>query len=296
VNRRSRITRTTHRRPPPRKDKSSWWKRPLVWLGSIVGALIIAISTAFGTGIGQRLYSAAFSHSPSGSLNSPTASSGSSEGPIAIESLAYFPDASLGFTDAFPYQVSGEQLAALESNRTSDADVYRNDLFRLGGVAVGQIGLQVVISGNDSQTVTITDIKVLQRCTAPLTGTLLVSPLTIAPSLAPVTGISFNLDERFPEAQNYVNGSTSGSFFADKTIALNQGETQTLLLIAETYYRYCQFTFKLVIATSSGSTTELITNDGKSFEVTAKAKLEHYKALYVGDNRVDAKTIAQEFG
>lgn len=54
------------RRPPqPRRAAStSWWKRrPAIWVGSIVTAFVIAIITAFGTGIGQSLFSDAFHHS-----------------------------------------------------------------------------------------------------------------------------------------------------------------------------------------------------------------------------------------
>src|ERR1022692_4747738 len=46
----------------PREDhevKAVLWKRPATWIGSIVAAAILAIATAIGTSIGQKLSSAA---------------------------------------------------------------------------------------------------------------------------------------------------------------------------------------------------------------------------------------------
>ncbi len=120
------------------------------------------------------------------------------------------------------------------------------------------------------------------------------SPPTTLPSLAPITGIGFNLDNRFPAAQNLANGVLSGNFFASETIVLNHGDTQTLLLYAVTKSQYCQFYFRLIADTVAGRVTELITDNGKPFEATAETKLGYYKTLYVGDKQVNATTFSQE--
>jgi hypothetical protein len=60
----------------------------------------------------------------------------------------------------------------------------------------------------------------------------------------------------------------SGDYFADRTITLSPGETQTLDIYAFSSQRYCMFTYDLYVDTSNGLVVEKVTNDGKPFAVT----------------------------
>jgi hypothetical protein len=62
ASKRRNIRKRTTRRPAP-SPASPPWKRPLVWTGSVAGALILAAATAFGTGLGQKLLGTAASRS-----------------------------------------------------------------------------------------------------------------------------------------------------------------------------------------------------------------------------------------
>lgn len=254
------------RRPPRQPVKSPWWKRPLVWAGSVIGALVIAIATAFGTGIGQDLFSALFrSSSPEGA-------------PVTVESATYVS----GEVYAFPQEITARQLKIIDTSTLP--------LESFGGVNVQGAEIQIVLSGNDTQAVVIAGMQTVKHCAAPLTGTLFESTV---PGPSVDTRVGFNLDNRLPIAQDLEDNNPNADFFADHTISLRQGETQTLLVVAETRQQYCQFTFKLIVDTSNGQVAEPITNNGKSFEVTAAVGMADYKEVDINGKQVNPKTYAQ---
>lgn len=153
-------------------------------------------------------------------------------------------------------------------------------LAAIGGAQVTDAAVEIVLRGNDKQTVVISNIQIASRCMAPLNGTLLYSPSAGSP---PNITIGFNLDAQFPIAQNASYGRLFGSYFVGHTITLQPGETQTLIVHALTKRQYCTFTYKLVMDTSNGQVTENVSNDGKPFAVTAllveKCK---YLTMYAG--------------
>jgi hypothetical protein len=199
--------------------------------------------------------------------------------PVLIDSAMYQQAADNGFTYAFPGVLTSEQVATL-NNLPVSFQSYITQVTSLSGTNVTDTDVQIVLRGNAAgQTAVIAGMNVVKNCAAPLTGTLLYSP-----SAGQDTNIEigFNLDSKLPVAQDYHFNGLSGNYFAEHTISLRQGETQTLLVHAVTRQYYCQFTYRLLVDTGGREVAELITDNGKPFTVTAGAKSKNYKVLYVG--------------
>lgn len=271
--------------------KSSHWRSPLIWIGSVIGALVIATATAFGTGLGQKLFSETLGqHAPAkakaparvaASVRQHTAPTNHHVGtdlPVRVDSASYVQAVADGFSFAFPQEL--KPLQALAFNKLPvDWQAYQTRADQLGGAITADAAVQIVLRGNAASTAIITGIQVVRHCSAPLTGTLLDSP-PAGSNLAIQVG--FNLDDLFPVAEKYQDGGLTGSYFGSHTISLRKGETQALVVHAETRRHYCQFTFQLLIDTTDGHFTESVTNGGKPFAVTAFAHIAKYKALYAG--------------
>lgn len=92
-------------RDPGQDARTPWWKHPLVWVGSVIGALFIAIATTFGNGIGQDLFSATVGHHTA------------SGRPVEIDSVQYEESAVQSYSFAFPQRLTNQQAAALNSGQ-----------------------------------------------------------------------------------------------------------------------------------------------------------------------------------
>ena len=158
----------------------------------------------------------------------------------------------------------------------------------MGGAGISDTAVQIVLRGNADQTVVIAGMRVVTECTSPLTGTLLYSPPAGASTNVDV---GFNLDAQFPIAQDARNAALSGNYFAEHTISLRRGETQTLLVHAITRRQFCHFTYQLIVDNGSKQVSEPISDHGKPFVVTApliqfhsngSASFTSYRTLYVG--------------
>lgn len=233
------------------------WKRPLVWFGSIGTILVAAIATAFGTGVGHDLFSSTVGN------NSPAGQ------PVHIDSAMYVQAADDGFTFAFP-QVLARREAQGFNSRSVSWPGYVSRTVALGGAIAGDADVQIVLRGNSTQPAVIAGMRIVKRCKAPLAGTLLYSP-----GAAEDTDIEmgFNLNSRFPVAQNFKVDRLYGNFFAAHTISLRHGATDILLVHAMTGRQSCQFTYQLLVDTGKKQVTESITDNGKPFVVTAVLKL-----------------------
>jgi len=256
----------------PAKGQSIW-KRPVIWIGGILTALVVAAATAFGSGVGHDLFSATVGHH--GDDNTLAQSSSL---PVLVNSADYVQSATDGFSFAFPESLNAKQAASF-SELPVDWDDYVQHAKLFNGAIIGDAAVQVVLRGNSSSSAVITNISVVKSCSSPLDGTLLESP-----AAAEDTSIymGFNLDDALPIAQKYQNGQLYGSYFAAHTITLTRGQVQTLVIHVETAQHFCQFTFEMQVDTANGRTTEMIKDGLKPFAVTGIAKLGTYRALYAG--------------
>ena len=250
-----------HPKPPAR---APWWKRPLVWVGTVIGLFVGAIATAFGTGVGQGLLSQISNHN---SADGP---------PVKIYSAQYESPEAAALSFAFPEKLTQQQAATFNSGQISDFQNYMARVTALNGAWLNNAAVQIVLKGNAKDTVVITGIQLVKKCTAPLSGALLYSPPA---GPVPDLGLGFNLDQQFPTAES---ATLPTSYFLGHTISLTPGETQSLIVGAETKDQSCQFTFKLMVDTDKGQVALPITNHGKPFAVTAVGKVSSYKIIYAG--------------
>jgi hypothetical protein len=132
----------------------------------------------------------------------------------------------------------------------------------------------LTVAGNSSAPITINNMTVVKNCQKPFTnGTLFYSPSAGAgpPTTAPVY---FNLDSVNPMGQYFAipgsNFSSGGNFFAKEVVTLKYQQPQTFAVFVATYHQYCQFSFRLSIATVNGTVTQSIADgDGHPFAITA---------------------------
>ena len=242
--RRNNARKRTRRQPAARKAPSPW-KRALIWAGSVAGALILAVVTAFGTGLGQKL------------VASLTADAGP---PVLIHA-------------EYMQQSPGDLMVVVPTQRDIDGipgsggfQKYIAAVTKVGGAEYTPAYMQVVLRGNRTGAVVVNAMSVVKQCRAPLNGVVNNPDI----SLTTVTGIGFDLDRRFPVAEAENDGTLSGAFFAHRTISLEHGQTQTLLIGVSTNRYFCRFTFHLGVNTpAGGEVTETVTDYGRPFAVTA---------------------------
>jgi hypothetical protein len=281
-------------RVPEWHGKVRPFSRPRFWIGGIVAVMLALAAGACGTGDGNDLPTQRSTHrspptvqlsQPSGA-SQPTASPSShgipvvsGDMPVLIDSAMYQQAADDGYTYAFPGELTTQQVATL-NNLPLSFQSYITQVTSLGGTNIKDTDVQIGLRGNATgQTAVIVGLEVIKKCGTPLTGTLLFSPSAGEDNNIE---IGFNLDDQFPVAQNYQGTILSGNFFAEHTISLRQGETQSLLVHAVTRQYYCQFTYRLLVDTGNREVAELITDNGKPFTVTAGVKSGNYQVLYVG--------------
>ena len=247
---------------------------------SIGSAFVLAIATTLATGITNGLVHSAndLLHFAAGSPASKEKAAAVDPPPVTVDSATYTQSADDGFTFAFPQALTKSQVSQFNHLPVSWED-YQTHANTLGGAITGDAAVQIVLSGNAPETVVIAGIQIVPQCKDPLTGTLLESP----PAAEDQTvQIGFNLDRAFPVAENYEDGRLFGDFFTDHTITLAQGQTQTLVVHAQTDQRYCKFILRLLVDAGGKQVTEPVANKGKPFAVTAVVPATSYKTLYAG--------------
>jgi hypothetical protein len=241
-----------------------WWKRPVTWILGIVTALVVAIATSLGTGIGNSILTTAQGHPSSGGP------------PIKIEHVGQVQTWE-DYSFVIPRKVilPAAQLAAMNRQVTTSESTYTNWFLHRGGVIANRATISITVRGNGTGPVTITDMQVVKYCGRPLTnGTLFYSPSEGAGPFG-TSQIGFDLG-RLVTIGQYIPApgahmlSPGGNFFAKEVITLKPGEPRTLSAFVTAEHEYCSFTFQLHVATPDGnSVIEKIADNGKPFHITS---------------------------
>ncbi|WP_157433226.1 hypothetical protein [Actinomadura rifamycini] len=158
-----------------------------------------------------------------------------------------------------------------------------------GGVDVGMVMAQIVLTGNRKTPIRILDMRAASKCSAPLTGTLFYSPTA---GVDDTIRVAFNLDQPNPQARVW-SGWEKGFgdlYFDSKTVSLKHKEQQTFQVLGITEQKSCEFRIQLSVLTGGKTVTKLVGNGSKPFKVTAlmeQAKaatgdFSDYHQLYVG--------------
>lgn len=259
--------RTTSRKQPP--SRSPWWKRPLVWVGGVATALAVGAAAAFGTGLGQSLFSAV--QDAPGSTSAAVVSGP----PVVIDSV----DSSdrSDFSYVFPQGLilSPPQLESL-NRLTPDDPQYDSWFSSRGGVVSSPAVLKLVVEGNRPHAVLIIDMGIIDHCAAALNGTLFSNGAN-GGSVGDL-GVRFDLNLARPVP---VNGIAGGNYFAAHSISLQKNE-QAIFQIVSNSFRYCQYRIILTVVDDTKTLTEVVSDNGQPFQVSGRIPESQYKALYVG--------------
>lgn len=192
----------TRQRPGPRPRKP-WWRRPLPWIGSVATALVVAIVTALGTGIGQHLWSLAFGHrtpvGPAVRINQEIRNP-----PISYDydtTQAWVLPSILNPTSTAAKVLVPKGTASGYETYDSYIDRFDSWLFSHGGATVGTTYLRITLTGGQ-QPILIQSIcaHIISRSKI-LSGTLFYKP----PQGMATTETTLNLDSAEPCA-NYFRG------------------------------------------------------------------------------------------
>jgi hypothetical protein len=249
-----------------RENSPPLWKRPFLWIGALIAAMAIAAATAFGTGLGDHLFA---DTTPTSAPVGP---------PVIVNSVQYMQGPNQAGTLAFARPLSLQKVRYYNSPYL-DYQNYVSHATAMGGAGVGDVLLSIVLRGNSPGLAVVSDLQVVRRCSPPLDGTLLYSPPAAEGTNI---GIGFNLDSQFATAQDYqTNEPLSGNFFAEHTISLTNGQSEGLLIDAQTTDHYCQFTLRLIVDVvradyGRAQVVESISNHGQPFAVTAMTGERNY--------------------
>jgi hypothetical protein len=262
--------RTSSRRRPDPPKPSPWWKRPLVWVGGLASALVVAAAVAFGTGLGQSLFSIV-----NGASSGPAAAA--SGPPVLIDSAQTGYSNGDNFSFVFPWRLilSPSELAALNQLTPNDRS-YDAWFTSRGGVVPSPAVQKVVVEGNRLHSVLITDMGIVDHCTSALDGSLFLNG-GYGGSVGDL-GVVFDLDLAHPVP---VNGNAGGSYFTAHSISLRMHE-QEIFEVVTSSTRYCQYRISLTVVDGTKTVTELVSNHGTPFKITGSFPEREYEVLYVG--------------
>lgn len=276
----------TRRRPGAKQAEGAratssrpWWKRRLVWVGSVLAAVLTATLVNVLTGQAQKAIDVATAPRSSGP-------------PVKVASVSVERSDEQGDTYVLPNKVelSIEELRSLNQARTASDPVRYDNWFRSrGGADPGLSIVKAVLEGNRTHPVRITGMRPIKRCQAPLLGTIFDSPPAGADASI---AIGFDLDSTRPIAQVITDsGEWQGDYFAKYTVSLKPGEQQTFQIKSKTVRQYCEYTLELTVIDEGKTVTQVLDNNREPFRVTALSPevdsgsgipYRRYQAAYIG--------------
>jgi len=240
-----------------------WWKRPLTWVGGIGTAAVIAAATAIGTNVGNEISPHVTGNS---TVSQPTSSPGVAP-PAVVEDVSASPWDYASFVSPKRTVLSQPQLATLDQQH-SNAGFGPTPP---GDVLTNEIWIRLTVSGNSSAPVTINNITIERHCQSPLGkgATLFYAPS--AGGSMSTSPVYFNLDQPNLLGRSFSGrtGHVGGSFFARRVVTLRYHEPWTFAIFAVIDRYYCQFFFRMSVATTHGLVTETISDHGKPFRLTS---------------------------
>lgn len=273
---------SANRRPPDHKRRgaprarSGWGRlirKPIVWAGGLVVAVITATLVNLLTGQLQKTV---------GDLSDKYGG-----GPaVKVLSVAVQRTAGQGGTYVFREKVDLTPTEFQSLNEAAHAGRGGDWLRHRGGIDPSPSSVQVVLQGNRSHQVRITQMRALRHCEAPATGTIFDSP----PAGSDTTiKVGFDLDSSDPTAQYQSDtGEWLPGYFGNYTVSMNQGEQVVLHILSRTTTHYCEFRLGLDVLDGDTTVTQTIDNAGEPFTVSAllvqngELVLSEYQAVYFG--------------
>lgn len=211
---------------------------------------------------------------PPSSLPPPSPPSTTSGLPAAIDlvRMVYGGDVGDTHVTAQPLYLTAGQLGQLNATEYNDS-AHQAWFTAHGGVDLGTTEAQITVEGRRDHPVRILDLQPVATCSAPLTGTLFLSPPAGAER---TTQLYLDLDSpnrtlRYTTWNQQGLAATGKDYFGDYTVSLAPGEQWTFELVASSTKHYCTFTLDMTVADGGQTIVEHISNDGQPFAVSALA-------------------------
>ena len=190
---------------------------------------------------------------------------------------------------AQPLDLTAGQLGQLDAAPPGDP-AHQAWFAAHGAVDLGSTEVQIIVEGNRDHRVRIVDLQPVATCSAPLTGTLFLSPPA---GIEGGTRLYADLDSTrrtLPYTTFEQQGvETSGQdFFGTYTVSLSHGEQQVFDLVASSETHYCAFTLDMTVVDGASTVVEHLSDDGRPFAVSAPAPHQTapdyalYGAVYIG--------------
>ena len=284
MSRKRRSAAAKQRRSPRPQAKTPWWKRPpVIWTGGVVSALILGAAGAFGSGLGQSLFSGAAGQLESSSsvTASPTAESSltstSALGLDVQSSLFWLPGVDTFFITKNVFQPSGQVAATLvNQSGTAYLSIFRS----IGAVNQAQTVLRLIFTGESSQGIRILNITpVITKRAAPWRGDLFEFPIQ---GVAPTIKTSLDLDSDLP----VVEDGTGRPYFEDNTITLQEGEQEVFFVQVTASRGFVAYELRVDYLIGSQERDITVTDHGQPFELSAvncvRKDIESYGLVFVG--------------
>jgi hypothetical protein len=245
------------------KSDSRKFKKGLLWAAASAGTAVIAllVTGVFPAGLGQV-------------LNAAKIKDAIRPGPdmIVSESL-YDPD---GNGVPRPFVVPGNYRppswviqSLAEDGAGQDAWLY-GQIYKAGGVAIQDVFTRIVLEGNRNEKVIILNIYPVNFHRArPLNGVLF--DISGAQGEFSDIQMAFNMDQISPHALTVVHDDVieNQPFFESHSISLADGEVAVLDIQATTSCYSASFDLAVSYMVGDANRTEVITDHGKPFRVSA---------------------------
>jgi hypothetical protein len=195
--------------------------------------------------------------------------------PVKINYVSVKPTVS-GFYDLpRPLVLSRSELDQLNGLITGSG--YDGWFRERGALDVGTSVVKILVQGNRSSPVQVVNMSAVKHCTLPAGGTLFENSPT--GGAVDVLGMALNIDTANPIPQN---GLMAGNWFNAHTVSLGLGETQTLVVVVNSYTFSCSYKLTMTVVAGSRTQTVVISNQGKPFQIAGSLPLCRYKDLYIG--------------
>lgn len=285
MSRKRRPTSSKRRQDQRRPAKVPRWNRPLVWVGGLVSALALGVAGAFGSGLGQNLFSTAVGQHPSASnmtasrSAAPLPTTSTSASGLDIQSSTfYFPGVDTFFVTKNTFQPTGQVAATLVNAPSPEyLSVFRN----VGAVNQAQTVLRLVFTGESPQGIRILNITpIILKRAAPWHGDLFEFPLQ---GEASTVRTSLDLDGTFPTVEDSATGEP---YFEEKTITLQQGDQEVVIMQVTTSLGFVAYTLRVDYLVGTQQRDVIINDHGQPFELSAvncvRKNYQSYGLVFAG--------------
>jgi hypothetical protein len=268
-------TRDGH--PAPNHHRSTSLRKGLRWAAGLAGATVITIlvSTVLPTVLSEE-------------FNTSRIEDAIRQGPDIITSESmYYPDGTgVPFPTVVPrhYSPPLELVQALSRPGAAASLAVQKQVREADGVDVRDIFIRIIVQGNRNELIRILNISLVNlRRTAPLDNVLFD---IYGQGEDSNIQMGFNLDQPFPQALNVTEPDlvTSEPFFEAHTISLANREQAVIVIQASTQCYSASFDLAVNYTIGGVVRTEIISNAGKPFQVSAyhftRGGLMSYREVY----------------